>query len=526
MGHISIFYHCFFQSVIIQHCHLLICHLSLPLHHPTTTTTPYSSPSMTSLLLFLFLCLKTTRSSSTTTLTRTQLPPTIIIFDIFNHHQITPTHHRSRELNTTTTTSTNNNAIHKVNVTTQCGVSTSLPSNIHATCQVFTARCECTQCVTNHHTSRCTECPTDALSIFVLEIAAVLLGFYLFFCLLYVTFRSNHASHSSVKNVGRHTKQADNSSMGPVLLNVVLNQMQILGIIISKIQWSAELPRWLVDVLLSITSLFSINISAMFSLLDCNFNVQPLDKWLASVLMLWFVALAFLLWYLLARCHFQKTQVHDDSVVSTIIESTVNVLFIGMYTTVVRTCFAVFDCDFDHTLIMDPRMLCQGTSFYSFMCVEDRRTYNVHHRYSLVTRTELSAATKYVYIFPNFLHQLFVSHRTATFPFLFSCSLLLFSSSVLFSSSHHYTSSYILPPLPRSSQMPSCTKSLVPLSSFCGLSYPSSFSAHSSAVTVVKEIENCSNSSMTCPTFVCYSVGLLVDTERQLNRTIQHHVVA
>jgi hypothetical protein len=39
-----------------------------------------------------------------------------------------------------------------------------------------------------------------------------------------------------------------------------------------------------------------------------------------------------------------------------------------------------------------------------------------------------------------------VSHRTATFPFLFSCSLLLFSSSVLFSSSplHFIIHNYLL----------------------------------------------------------------------------------
>jgi hypothetical protein len=83
----------------------------------------------------------------------------------------------------------------------------------------------------------------------------------------------------------------------------------------------------------------------------------------------WCLAFLFLMWYGFARCFFERAwdREYDEQVVETILQSAVQVLLIGLYTTVVKMCFKIFDCTTGGLLIMAPTYLCKDVLVYQII---------------------------------------------------------------------------------------------------------------------------------------------------------------
>jgi len=77
-----------------------------------------------------------------------------------------------------------------------------------------------------------------------------------------------------------------------------------------------------------------------------------------------------LLWFFMARTYYDMHNDYDEDVMQTILQSAVNVLLIGMYTTVVRTCLQVADCTSVggvRSLILDPTYQCSDILVYQLI---------------------------------------------------------------------------------------------------------------------------------------------------------------
>ena len=116
-------------------------------------------------------------------------------------------------------------------------------------CELFSARCECSKCINRHHTSKCIACPTENVAKILLACNFVLAVFvlYLFICFLYYMFRpSTSGATAEVTKLKGKVKQVAklSASVGGALLSVVINQMQMITVIWSTIDWSPDLPPW------------------------------------------------------------------------------------------------------------------------------------------------------------------------------------------------------------------------------------------------------------------------------------------
>jgi len=140
------------------------------------------------------------------------------------------------------------------------------------------------------------------------------------------------AEASKIKKKGQQVAgHASNvgSGLGSVA-SVVLGQMQMITVIWSAIKWSPDLPPWFRELLSDLGDIFMLKISV--SSPDCISDMQmnPLKKWLFLMATPWGLLVAFVIWYLFAKCYFKKTKKYDADVVETILRSAVNVLLIGM----------------------------------------------------------------------------------------------------------------------------------------------------------------------------------------------------
>ena len=204
-----------------------------------------------------------------------------------------------------------------------------------------------------------------------IEVAIACMILYLLFCLMYYIFRPSTSSKTSGANEANENKDKVSklavifgSSMGSILIN----QMQIVSIILSKISWSPDLPLWLVDMLMFLSNLITFDISGIFASPDCVADIQPLDKWLFAFSLPIIFALLFVVWYGFVKIHFARNKKYDNIVAQTILHSVVNVLLIGLYTTVIKTCFQIFDCS-DNKLDLDPRYPCNDPKVQMFQLI-------------------------------------------------------------------------------------------------------------------------------------------------------------
>ena len=164
---------------------------------------------------------------------------------------------------------------------------------------------------------------------------------YLFFCFLYYIFRPNVFTdkETNAKNKFRikHVTDRFGSSLGII----VVNQMQVFAIVLSTVQWDPEIPTWLVKMLEMLGNIVSIDFGGLLSSPDCVASMDPVTTWLFHLALPWSLAFLFLVWFGFARLYFKTTKKYDAGVIHTILHSVVQVLLIGLYSTVVKQCFQI-----------------------------------------------------------------------------------------------------------------------------------------------------------------------------------------
>jgi len=171
----------------------------------------------------------------------------------------------------------------------------------------------------------------------------------------------------------------------------MMNQVQILSLIFANIIWSVDLPPALITALNFVGNLLSLNLSDFLSSPECVAELDPLARWSIALALPFFLALLFLAWFVLARnrrrcCERTYTDEDglvrstmssfyaDDSVSNAIIQSAVHVLLIGLFSTVVSTCFVIFDCTSSSAklglagaLVLDPTKECSEILGYQIV---------------------------------------------------------------------------------------------------------------------------------------------------------------
>ena len=128
----------------------------------------------------------------------------------------------------------------------------------------------------------------------------------------------------------------------------------------------------MINILGMFGSLFSLEMGGFFQSPDCVADLQPMNKWAFALALPWAVALSFYIWYKGMEYYFRSNNDHDESVDQTILQASVQVCLIGLYTTVVRTSFKIADCTpetefLESYLIMDPRILCDEAVGYQVL---------------------------------------------------------------------------------------------------------------------------------------------------------------
>ena len=168
----------------------------------------------------------------------------------------------------------------------------------------------------------------------VIEIGAGLIAFYFGLALLYFVFRpGNSGDTANAMKLKKLTSKGLNLGikMGSSVAGVMIGQIQIIKIIISQISWDPGVPSWLIDIVESLGSMFSVNLPSLMSSPECITEMEPLGKWVTKLAFPLFFVVVFILWYVCAKCYFKSTKIYDPKVVQTILAGAVNVLLIGKF---------------------------------------------------------------------------------------------------------------------------------------------------------------------------------------------------
>ena len=231
--------------------------------------------------------------------------------------------------------------------------------------------------------------PTGPEIMLVVDMITAAFGVYILFTFMYYLFRPSVASltgevNKLAKHKGKIMKAG--AQFGSAMVYVIINSMQVVALVLSKIKWSPDLPQGLVDFLENLAGLFSFDIPSLLTSPDCfgssNSNgdggMRPLGKWTLSMLMPFGIVFVFFLWFMMIKWHqlnccccckrknktSEELNKEHENHISTILHSAVQVLLIGIYSTVVKTCLQIFDCSEitddrpAPTLVMDPKIEC------------------------------------------------------------------------------------------------------------------------------------------------------------------------
>jgi Ca2+-binding EF-hand superfamily protein len=152
--------------------------------------------------------------------------------------------------------------------------------------------------------------------------------------------------------------------------------MQIVSSILAGITWNPELPRFLVDLIALLGSVFSIDLGGLLSSPECSGAMAPLSLWYMSMALPWGIAFLFLIWAFLAMIWSASSanrRRYRAATMETIMHGAVQTLYVGLFKTVITTCFKIFDCD-KGKLVMDASVLCpleggDGTPAYFSLAV-------------------------------------------------------------------------------------------------------------------------------------------------------------
>ena len=241
--------------------------------------------------------------------------------------------------------------------------------------------------------------PTGPEIMLVVDMITAAFGVYILFTFMYYLFRPSTASltgeaNKLAKHKGKIMKAG--AQFGSAMMYVIISSMQVVTLVLSKIKWSPKLPQGLVDFLENFAGLFSFDIPSLLASPDCfgsssgneDNAMGPLDKWKLSMAMPFGIAFLFILWFIMIKWHHlnccicckrtkpsnkrkqqkfnEKLNKEHNNHMATILHSAVQVLLIGLYSTVVRTCFQIFDCSKVSDarpisiLVMDPNIKCSA----------------------------------------------------------------------------------------------------------------------------------------------------------------------
>ena len=223
----------------------------------------------------------------------------------------------------------------------------------------------------------------------IVDIFVAAFGVFIIFTFLYYFFRPSTAASTEEADAALDINDKlmkAGTHFGSSMIYVLVNSMQIVALVLSKIKWSPELPRGLIKFFESLARLFSFDIPSLLTSPDCfgssdsngDGGMGPLDKWTLSMAMPFGIVFVFFLWFMMIKWHqlnccccckrknktSEELNKEHENHISTILHSAVQVLLIGIYSTVVKTCLQIFDCSEitddrpAPTLVMDPEIEC------------------------------------------------------------------------------------------------------------------------------------------------------------------------
>ena len=200
--------------------------------------------------------------------------------------------------------------------------------------------------------SRRLVCPDPIISI-ITDCIFLAFASWFFLAFLYYTHRHENDNQSN-KAFG---KQLQRKIKG--LRRLVVSRMQIIAAILSSIIWTPDIPKFLVDALNFISSIFTVNVPGLLTSVDCvsvggdgGGGMTPINKWFLGLLFPIGVILLFGVWF--------RSLSKDSIAKNTVREAGVNVCFIWLFETIVTSSLKIMDCTGVATgkLIMDPSLMC------------------------------------------------------------------------------------------------------------------------------------------------------------------------
>jgi hypothetical protein len=247
-------------------------------------------------------------------------------------------------------------------------------------CAVSNARCKCVRCKKGYYSSDCTIlCPDPAVSILV-DSTFLLIVSWIFLAYLY--FSNRHIKKlneiKDIQDTGKKTnkKTSAAASRGSKALNtdavqqmkenvkslqrLLVSRMQIITAILSSITWSPAVPKFLIDILTFIATVFTVNVPGLLTSPDCvgvtdEGGMASLNKWFISMFVPFGILVVFGIWYFSLR--------RDSTAKNAVKDAGIQVFFVWLFETIVTTTLKVFDCDWatetqSSKLIMDPNEEC------------------------------------------------------------------------------------------------------------------------------------------------------------------------
>jgi hypothetical protein len=120
--------------------------------------------------------------------------------------------------------------------------------------------------------------------------------------------------------------------------------MQILSAIFPSIAWSQFLPSGLIQFVKTITTLFTIDFSALLTSPECGAEATMRDQWVLRVMIPIFLAGILLVWAQFAKCCVSKKEKKKNTLIL-ILRIAVRLLLLGLYKTAVETSFRILNCE-------------------------------------------------------------------------------------------------------------------------------------------------------------------------------------
>ena len=261
-------------------------------------------------------------------------------------------------------------------------------------CARRNSRCECVQCGPGYYTDDCSvPCPQPFIAIIV-DVLLVSMFLWIFLAYLYYTYRygehtnaDSSASGGEVAEVGSnfassHVVQASRrqaqrllTRQAHTLRRLLVGHMQIFSTILASLRWSPDMPAFVVTIFNFLGTIFTLDVPGVLSSMDCaaaggaGKPVAPLIKWYARMIMPVLVLGMFWLWFRLAGCWGGRdvNRSSPNATQLTVLEASVQVVFVWLFTNVLTTCFRIFDCTkgLGGRLIMDPNIECGVDAEYT-----------------------------------------------------------------------------------------------------------------------------------------------------------------